>query len=323
MKSAAKDVEFEPLDSIFKPREMVDGEQVIHVPLSELYAFKDHPFKVVDDDKMRDLTASIEKSGVYDPAIVRPRAEGGFEIVAGHRRKHASELAGKDTLPVIVRNLDDDAATILMADSNLQQRDTILPSERAFAYKMKLEAMKRLAGRPSKENLSPVGTNLRGQRSDQILADQVGESRNQVQRYIRLTELVPPLLAMVDEGSVAFRPAVELSYLKKEEQQTLLDVMESEQTAPSVSQAQRLKKFSQDGKLDRNSMEAIMTEEKPEVEKLTIRGDKLRKTFSGLFPRDATPQQMEDTIVKALAHYQKFQQQNRQQHKTHARDMAR
>lgn len=323
MKSAAKNVEFEPLDNIFKPREMVGGEQVINVPLSSLHDFKEHPFKVIDDDAMRDLTASVEKSGVYDPAIVRPRAEGGYEIVAGHRRKHASELAGKETLPVIVRNLDDDAATILMCDTNLQQRETILPSERAFAYKMKLEAMKRQAGRPSKENSSPLGMNFKGTQSLDILGEQEGQSRNQIHRYIRLTELVPPLLTMVDEGSVAFRPAVELSYLKKEEQQTLLDVMDSEQVAPSVSQAQRLKKFSQDERLDRNSMEAIMTEETPEVEKLTIRGDKLRKSFSGLFPRDATPQQMEDTIVKALSHYQKFQEQHRQQNKQRTRDMAR
>ncbi|MFT9076361.1 MAG: chromosome partitioning protein ParB, partial [Ethanoligenens sp.] len=212
-------------------------------------------------------------------------------------------------------------ATILMCDTNLHQRETSLPRERAFAYKMKLEAMKHQGARTDLTS-GPMVQKSR-KYSVEVLADQTGESYKQVQRYIRLTELVPPLLTMVDEGSVAFRPAVELSYLKKEEQQTLLDVMESEQVAPSVSQAQRLKKFSQDSKLDRNSMEAIMTEEKPEVEKLTIRGDKLRKTFSGLFPRDATPQQMEDTIVKALTHYQKFQQQNRQQHKTHARDMAR
>ncbi|MFT8888964.1 MAG: ParB/RepB/Spo0J family partition protein [Ethanoligenens sp.] len=307
MKSIAKDVEFESLDSIFKPREVVESEQIINIPLTELHPFKGHPFQVRDDEAMQDLTESIQKAGVYTPAIVRPREEGGYELIAGHRRAHACELAGKDILPVVVRNLDDDAATILMCDTNLQQRDSILPSERAFAYKLKLDAMKRQAGRPSKGNLSPMGTSLKGQRSDQILADQVGESRNQVQRYIRLTELVPPLLELVDSGKVAFRPAVELSYLKKEEQTTLLDLMDAEQSTPSLAQAQRLKQFSQKGMLSENSMLAIMTEEKNEPEKVTFTGERLKKYF----PRDTTPKQMEDTIIKLLEQW-KTRQHNQE-----------
>lgn len=295
MKSAAKNVEFEPLDNIFKPREMVEGEQITSIPLSDLHPFKGHPFQVRDDEAMADLTESVKKAGVYTPAIVRPREGGGFELVAGHRRAHACELAGKDTIPAVVRNLDDDAATILMCDTNLQQRDSILPSERAFAYKLKLDAMKHQGARKDLTS-SPLGTKLNSQRSDQILADQVGESRNQVQRYIRLTELVSPLLELVDTGKVAFRPAVELSYLSKEEQTSLLDLMDAEQSTPSLSQAQRLKQFSQKGMLSENSMLAIMTEEKNAPEKVTFTGERLKKYF----PRDTTPKQMEDTIIKLL-----------------------
>ena len=210
--------------------------------MSELHPFKDHPFKVKDDEAMMETADSIRQYGVLVPAIARPDPNGGYELVAGHRRHRASELAGKETMPVIVRDLDDDQATIIMVDSNLQ-RESLLPSERAFAYKMKLEAMKRQAGRPSKENCSQVGNDF-GKKSSEVLAEQVGQSKNQIFRYIRLTELIPELLDMVDEKKIAFNPAYELSFLKKEEQVDLLDAMDSEQATPSLSQAQRLKKYS-------------------------------------------------------------------------------
>ena len=232
------------------------------------------------------------------PIIVRPCDGGRYEIISGHRRKRACELAGIDAMPAIVRDLDDDAATIVMVDSNLQ-RENVLPSERAQAYKMKLEAMKRQAGRPSKENVSQVGTQ---KRSDQIMAEELGESRNQIQRYIRLTELAPELQEMVDNKKIAFTPAVELSYLSESEQQLLLDAMDSEQATPSLSQAQRLKQFSQRGELTAEVMRAIMSEEKkPEIDRITITGDRLRKYF----PRSYTPKQMEETIIKLLEQWQK------------------
>jgi ParB family chromosome partitioning protein len=255
---------------------------------------------------MFDTAEGVKQYGVLVPAIARPRDEGGYELVAGHRRKRACELAELSSMPVIVRNLNDDEATIIMVDSNLQ-RENILPSERAFAYKMKLSAMKRQAGRPSKENVSQVGTQ---KRSDQLLAEQVGDSRNQVQRYIRLTELIPELLSMVDEKKIAFNPAVELSYLKKEEQTDLIEAMEMEQATPSLSQAQRLKKFSAEGKLSLEVMSAIMSEEKKgEVDKVTLAGDKIKKYF----PKSYTTQQMEATIIKLLEgwHKKRTQQQER------------
>ena len=226
--------------------------------LHDLQPFSKHPYKVRDDEAMRDMVESIKQYGVLSPAIARPMPDGGYELVSGHRRKRACELAGLETMPVIVRELDDDAAAILVVDSNLQ-REGLLPSERAFAYKLKLEAMKRQAGRPSKENVSQVGTQ---KRSDQVMAEELGESRNQIQRYIRLTELIPPLLDMVDERKIAFNPAYELSFLTKDEQTMLLDAMDSEQATPSLSQAQRLKQFSQRGELDAAVMRAIMSEEK-------------------------------------------------------------
>ena len=251
---------------------------------------------------MANTVDSVRQYGVLVPAIARPLESGGYELVSGHRRHRASELAGLTEMPVIVRDLDDDAATIIMVDSNLQ-RETLLPSERAFAYKMKLEAMKRQAGRPSKENVSQVGTQ---KRSDQLMAEQIGESRNQVQRFIRLTALIPDLLNFVDEKKVAFNPAVELSYLKTEEQVLLLDAMESEQTTPSLSQAQRLKKFSQEGKLSVDVMRAIMSEEKkPEMDKLIFTSTKLRQYF----PKSYTPQQMENTILRLLEQWQRKRQQ--------------
>ena len=280
-------------------------ERVIEIPLSELHPFRNHPFKVMDDEKMQDTAESIREYGVLVPAIVRPREEGGYELISGHRRKRGCELAGLDTMPVIVRDLDDVEATLAMVDSNIQ-RESILPSERAFAYKMKLDAMKRKAGRPSKENMSQVGTQ---KRSDQMMAEQLGESRNQIQRYIRLTNLIPPLLDMVDEKRIAFNPAVELSYLTQDEQTQLLDAMDSEQATLSLSQAQRLKKFSQEGRLDIIVMRAIMSEEKKsDIDRVTLPCDRLSKYF----PKSWTPRQMEEQIMKLLEGWhrkrQKFQQ---------------
>ena len=296
MKSSTRKMQLAPLDDLFSTqasRDETQREKVQEIPLEELHPFAHHPFKVLDDDRMRDTADSIREYGVLVPAIARPRPDGGYELIAGHRRKRGCELAGLQTMPVIVRELDDDAATIMMIDSNIQ-RENILPSERAFAYQMKLEALKRQAGRPSKENVSQLGTQ---KRSDQIMAEKLGESRNQIQRFIRLTNLIPTLLDMVDSKKIAFNPAVELSYLTQEEQRQLVDTMESEQATPSLSQAQRLKKFSQEGKLTKESMLAIMSEEKkPEIGKVTLGTDILRKYF----PTNWTPKQMEDQILKLL-----------------------
>ena len=276
----------------------------MELPLEQLHPFRDHPFKVLDDDAMRETVESVERFGVLVPAIARPDPEGGYELVAGHRRHRACALAGMETMPVIVRELDDDAATILMVDSNLQ-RETILPSERAFAYKMKLEAMKRQAGRPSK-NSAQVGRNFHGIESREILAEQVGQSRNQVSRYIRLTELVPPLLDLVDQRKIAFNPAYELSFLKPQEQLELLDAMDSEQATPSLSQAQRLKKFSQEGRLSLDVMRAIMSEEKKsDLDKVTFSSEALRKYF----PKSYTPQRMQEKILQLLEQWYKRRQQ--------------
>ena len=308
MRSSAKNISLTPVDDLFSTEESrsnANRERVVELPLSELHPFRNHPFKVVDDEKMQDTAQSIREHGVLVPAIVRPREEGGYEIVAGHRRHFASQIAGLDTMPAIVRDLDDDAATIIMVDSNLQ-RETLLPSERAWAYKMKLDAMKRQAGRPSKDNCSQIGNNFSGQRSSELMAQQIGESKNQIFRFIRLTELIPPLLDMVDERKIAFNPAVELSYLKPEEQVELLDAMESEQTTPSLSQAQRLKKFSQEGHLSIDVMRAIMSEEKKtDLDRITLTGEKVNKYF----PRSYTPQQKEQVILKLLEGWY-----NRRQH---------
>ena len=290
-------------DDIFQTdqsREESQQERVQEIPLSELHPFKGHPFKVLDDDAMQKTVESIAQFGVMTPAIARPRPEGGYELIAGHRRHHASELAGKETMPVIVREMDDDAATILMVDSNLQ-RETILPSERAFAYKMKLEAMNHQGERVDL-TCSQLGNKSAGKKSSELLAEQVGQSKNQIFRYIRLTELIPELLDMVDEKKIAFNPAVELSYLKKEEQKDFLEAMDYAQATPSLSQAQRLKKFSQEGKCSLDAMCAIMSEEKKsELDKVTIKNDVLRKYF----PKSYTPKQMEDTIIKLLEQWQK------------------
>lgn len=290
-------------DDIFqtdKSREEAQQERVQEIPLSELYPFKGHPFKVTDDESMQKTAESIAQFGVMTPAIARPRPEGGYELIAGHRRHRASELAGKETMPVIVRNMDDDAATILMVDSNLQ-RETLLPSERAFAYKMKLEAIKHQGIRADITS-GQIGQKMRGTLSRDIVAEEAGDSSRNVQRFIRLTELIPELLDMVDEKKIAFNPAVELSYLKEEEQRDFLEAMDYAQSAPSLSQAQRLKKFSQEGKCSLDVMCAIMSEEKKgDLDKVTIKNDVLRKYF----PKSYTPKQMQDTIIKLLEQWQK------------------
>ncbi len=280
--------------------------QISEIPIKQLHPFPDHPFGVRDDDAMRETAESIKAYGVLVPAIVRPREEGGYEIVSGHRRKRACELAGIETMPVIIRDVDRDAATIIMVDSNLQ-RENILPSERAQAYKMKMDAIKRQAGRPAKDNSCQVGTDLRGIRSDHIVASNTNDSARTVQRYIRLTELQPELQQMVDDGKIAMTPAVELSYLKPEEQTLLLDTIDSEQATPSLSQAQRMKKLSQEGKLTDDSMLQIMMEQKkPEAWNLTLPMDKIRKYF----PRSYTPQRMEETIIKLLESWMRKRQRD-------------
>ena len=301
MKSSAKNIKLASVDDLFSTEESradENREKIIEIPLTELHPFKDHPFKVIDNESMFDTAESVKQYGVLVPAIARPRDEGGYELVAGHRRKRACELAELETMPVIVRNLDDDAAIIIMVDSNLQ-RENILPSERAFAFKLKLEAIKRQGERADLTS-SQLGTKL--PRADEIIAEQAGSSRNQVQRYIRLTHLIPEILSMVDEKKIAFNPAVELSFLKDNEQADLLEAMDMEQATPSLSQAQRLKKFSNEGKLSLEVMSAIMSEEKKgDLEKVTLTGDKLKRYF----PKSYTPKQMEETIIKLLEGWHK------------------
>ena len=280
-------------------------EVVVRMPLTDLYPFPDHPFQVRDDEEMRETIQSVKEYGVIVPAIVRPREEGGYEIVAGHRRKYACEQAGLDTMPVLIRNLDRDAATIIMVDSNLQ-RENILPSERAKAYKMKLEAIKRQGAR---NDLTSDQVGQKSKWSIEQIAEQAGESKSQVQRYIRLNELSPELLQMVDEKKIAFNPAYELSFLKPEEQQMLVTTIDYEQATPSLFQAQRMKKFSQAGRLNEDSMLAIMSEEKkPEKFSLTFDGDRIRKYF----PKSYTPLQMENTIIKLLEAWQKKRQRSQE-----------
>ena len=272
-------------------------ERVQNIPVRELVPFKNHPFKVLDDESMLRTTESIAEYGVLTPLIARPLDHGGYEIISGHRRAHAAELAGLSEVPVLVRDMDDDAATVLMVDSNLQ-RENILPSERAFAYKMKLEAMKHQGSR-SDLTLSQVGTKLR---TDQVMAKELGESRNQIQRYIRLTNLVPALLDLVDCKQISFNPAVELSYLSPEEQETFLQAMDEVQAAPSLSQAQRLKKLAQEGNFTMDAAREIMNEvKKGDLERVTFRNEQLRR----FFPRSYTAQQMQDTIIKLLDQWQK------------------
>ena len=305
MKSSAKKVELASVDDLFSTEESradAQREKVLEIPLSELHPFKDHPFKVKDDEAMIETADSIRQYGVLVPAIARPDPNGGYELVAGHRRHRASELAGKDTMPVIVRDLDDDQATIIMVDSNLQ-RESLLPSERAFAYKMKLEAIKRQGART---DLTSVQVEQKLSARDCVAKDAGERSGIQVMRYIRLTELIPELLDMVDEKKIAFNPAYELSFLKKEEQTQLLDAMDSEQATPSLSQAQRLKKYSQEGHLTLDMMRVIMCEEKKsDLYKITFTSDTLRKYF----PRSSTPQRMQETIIKLLEQWQRKRQQ--------------
>ena len=303
MKSSARNIELKSVDDLFATEESradAQREKVQEIPLGELHPFRNHPFKVKDDAAMQDTVDSVREYGVLVPAIARPDPDGGYELIAGHRRHHASELAGKETMPVIIRDLDDDAATIIMVDSNLQ-REELLPSERAFAYKMKLEAI-RHQGKRQELTSSQVGMKLQAL---DIVGQQAGDSRNQVHRFIRLTELIPELLDMVDERKIAFNPAVELSYLKKEEQTLLLEAMDSEQATPSLSQAQRLKKFSQQKMLSLDVMRAVMSEEKKtDLDRVTLKNETLRKYF----PKSYTPKQMEDTIIKLLEGWYKKRQ---------------
>jgi ParB family chromosome partitioning protein len=297
MKSSAKNIVLAAYDDLFVPTEEINTddnhETIQEISLSQLHSFKDHPFKVLDNEDMANLVESIKQYGVLVPVIVRLDPAGGYELIAGHRRHHASKLAGLETIPALVRSLDDDAATIIMVDSNLQ-RESLLPSERAFAYKMKLDAMKRRAGRPSKENLSQVGTQ---KRSDELLAEQVGESRNQIQRYIRLTKLVEPLLAMLDEKKIALNSAYKLSFLSKDEQAALIKVIKRTQIMPSLSQTQRLKTFSEDGTLSEAVISAILSKKKADkAEKVTFKTNTLKKYF----PDNYTTQDMQETIIALL-----------------------
>ena len=293
-------------DDIFsteESRQEQQREQVQQIPIDELYPFKNHPFKVLDDESMQRTVESVEQYGVLSPLIARPRPEGGYEIISGHRRQHAAQLAGLETLPVIVRNMDDDAAVLLMVDSNLQ-RENILPSERAFAYKMKLEALKNQGAR-SDLTCVQIGHKLNGAKARDIVADESGDNARNVQRFIRLTSLIPELLDMVDEKKIAFNPAVELSYLDEAQQRDFLEAMNDTQNAPSLSQAQRLKKLAQEGHFSYDVAFAVMGEEKKgELDKVVIKNDTLRKYF----PRSYTPKQMEDTIIKLLDQWQRKQQ---------------
>ena len=306
MPKGSLNVSLKGADDIFsteESRQEQQREQVQQIPIGELFPFKNHPFKVLDDESMQRTVESIARFGVLSPAIARPSPDGGYELVAGHRRHHACELVGMETMPVIVRELDDDAATILMVDSNLQ-RETILPSERAFAYKMKLEAIKH-QGMRSDLTSTQVAQKL----SVQQVGDEAGVSKDTVRRFIRLTELIPELLDMVDRKQIAFNPAVELSFLKPEEQKQLLEAMDYAQATPSLSQAQRLKKYSQEGKCTFEVMCTVMDEEKKtDLDRVIIKQDVLRKYF----PKSYTPKQMEDTIIRLLEQWQRKKQREQE-----------
>ena len=304
MPKSSLSVSLKGADDIFsteESRQEQQREQVQQIPIGELFPFKDHPFKVLDDESMQRTVESVEQYGVLSPLIARPRPEGGYEIISGHRRQHAAQLAGLETLPVIVRNMDDDAAVLLMVDSNLQ-RENILPSERAFAYKMKLEAIKNQGAR---SDLTSGQIVQKSKLSIERVAEDAGEGYKTVQRFIRLTNLIPELLDMVDEKKIAFNPAVELSYLDESQQRDFLEAMNDTQNAPSLSQAQRLKKLAQEGHFSYDVAFAVMGEEKKdELDKVVIKNDTLRKYF----PRSYTPKQMEDTIIKLLDQWQRKQQ---------------
>ena len=303
MPKGSLNVSLKGADDIFsteESRQEQQREQVQQIPIGELFPFKNHPFKVLDDESMQRTVESVEQYGVLSPLIARPRPEGGYEIISGHRRQFAAKMAGLDTLPVIVRNMDDDAAVLLMVDSNLQ-RENILPSERAFAYKMKLEALKNQGARSDLTSTQVVSK----LRSNEQLGAENNQSRETVRRFIRLTNLIPELLDMVDEKKIAFNPAVELSYLDESQQRDFLEAMEDTQNAPSLSQAQRLKKLAQEGHFSYDVAFAVMGEEKKdELDKVVIKNDTLRKYF----PRSYTPKQMEDTIIKLLDQWQRKQQ---------------
>ena len=303
MPKSSLSVSLKGADDIFsteESRQEQQREQVQQIPIGELFPFKNHPFKVLDDESMQRTVESVEQYGVLSPLIARPRPEGGYEIISGHRRQHAAQLAGLDALPVIVRNMDDDAAVLLMVDSNLQ-RENILPSERAFAYKMKLEALKNQGARSDLTSTQLVSK----LRSNEQLGAENNQSRETVRRFIRLTNLIPELLDMVDEKKIAFNPAVELSYLDESQQRDFLEAMQDTQNAPSLSQAQRLKRLAQEGHFSYDVAFAVMGEEKKdELDKVVIKNDTLRKYF----PRSYTPKQMEDTIIKLLEQWQRKQQ---------------
>lgn len=308
MSGSGKNLKLASFDDIFKSEETRQEERLERVQMiavAEMDDFPNHPFKVCDDEKMQDTIESIRENGVLVPAIVRPKENGRYEIVAGHRRRYACAAAGIAEMPAIVREMTDDEAIIIMVDSNLQ-RETILPSEKAFAYKMKLEAMKRRAGRPLKNNCGQVVPNYFGKKSVEVVGEQVGESYKQIQRYIRLTELIPDILEMVDGKEISFNAGVEVSYLKKEEQEQLAEIMEYDECVPSLSQAQRLKKSSMENRLTKEVIAEIMSEDRAADIKLTIGGNKIKKYF----PRDYTPKQMEQVILKLLDNWSKKRQQN-------------
>jgi len=307
--SVVKDLTLTSYDDIFKTNQKQDNiqsEKVMEIPLTELHSFINHPFKVLDDNAMMDLVESIKMNGVLHPGIARPRENGGYELIAGHRRKRACELAGLETMKVLIRNFDDDIATILMVDTNLQ-REVYLLSEKAFSLKMKVEAMKRLAGRPPKENGFQTGVNLTGKKTYEIVGEQIGESKNQVFRFIRLTELCKELMEMVDIGKIGFSPAVELSYLTQEEQELLLYEIEKEEATPNLSQSQRMKKHSKDGTLTEPVMDEIMREVKKDEIKITFTHEKLKKYFPGF----VTPQDMEEVIMKLLEGWYRRKQEKK------------
>ena len=310
MSAKPRDLGMTPLDDLFstdESRAEAQLEKVVTLNPADISDFPNHPFKVKQDEAMAEMVDSVKQYGVLVPALVRPKADGGYEMIAGHRRKCAATLAGITEMPCIVRNLTDDEATIIMVDSNLQ-RETILPSEKAFAYKMKLEAMKRQAGRP--KNSAPLEPNLKGTRSNEELAANSPDSRSQIQRYIRLTELIPPILDMVDNGKIAFRPAVELSYLSKEQQQSLYATMECEDCTPSLAQAIKMKEFSRDGKLTEEVILSIMQEEKPnQREKPAFRDERITRLIPKSIPRG----QETDFVVRALEFYNRHLQRRRDQ----------
>ncbi len=311
MSTKRTEIKLASVDDLFKTqdeREEDKREKIQDIPLIELHPFKDHPFQVNKNEELRELAKSIKENGVVTPAIARPYPDGGYELIAGHRRKAACEIAGLITMPVVIRELDDNAATVIMVDSN-QQRENLLPSEKAFSYKMKLEAIKRQAGRPKQENGAQVGPNY-GKRSSDIIADESTDSRNQIKRYIRLTNLIPPILKMVDEKRIAFNPAVELSYLPGEIQKKLLEIMELQQSTPSLSQAQHMKQLSAEGKLNEDIMLELLSGEKPnQKEKLSIKRDQIEKYF----PKEYTVQQIEDTILKLLEDWHRKRLRDREQ----------